>query len=404
LLGAESYGFGTAALVAIGCAMARQCHLNSCPTGIASQRPELRAKFTGTPEQVIAHLTYVAEDVRAILASLGVKSLNEIIGRADLLRRADRPEVPRSAMLDLSLLLSPAVRAGESPRRTVERNARLGLESLDAAVLREAGTAIAAGTPVDMAVPVRNHHLSVGARIAGSIAEQRGDAGLPDGTVRIRCTGSAGQSFGAFAITGMRLDLEGQANDYVGKGLNGGEITIRPFANARYAGASHLNMILGNTALYGATSGRLFAAGQVGDRFGVRNSGAIAVVEGTGNHACEYMTGGIVVVLGRAGRNFGAGMSNGVAYVLDESGTFASRVNHDMVQIAAFESEDDAVLRSLVALHLERTASPRARALLEQWERTRPQFRKVEPKGASQHVAAVRQRWLERVTEAGALS
>ncbi len=398
LLGAESYGFGTAALVAIGCAMARQCHLNSCPTGIASQREDLRAKFAGTPEQVIAHLTYVAEDVRRMLAALGARTMDEIIGRADLLQRADRPEVPRSAMLDLSLLLTRAVREGEAPRRTVARNERRGLESLDATILKAHGAAIRAGTPVEVVMPVRNHHLTVGARIAGAIAEQHGDAGLPDGTVHLRLHGSAGQSFGAFAIRGMRIDLEGQANDYVGKGLNGAELVVRPFSNARYAGASHLNMILGNTALYGATAGRLFAAGQAGDRFAVRNSGAIAVVEGAGNHCCEYMTGGIVVVLGRAGRNFGAGMSNGVAYVLDETGTLGSRVNHDMVQLAQLEAEDEAVLRSLVQLHRERTGSPRAQALLAQWERSRPLFRKIAPKGASQHVAAARQAWLERVS------
>ena len=395
LLGAESYGFGTAALVAMGCAMARQCHVNSCPTGIATQRPELRAKFAGTPDQVVTYFTYVAEEVRGHLASIGARSLDEIIGRADLLVRYDRPDVPRSAMLDLSALLTVATRDGESPRRTVERNERRGLDSLDDIILRDAGGTITA--PIDVSHPIRNHHLTVGGRIAGVIARAHGDTGLAPGTVTLRFTGSAGQSFGAFTITGMRLELDGQANDYVGKGLNGAQLIVRPFANARYRGASHLNMIVGNTALYGATSGELYAAGQAGDRFGVRNSGAVAVVEGVGNHACEYMTGGVVVVLGRAGRNFGAGMSNGVAYVLDEAGTLGSRVNHEMVQLAALDADDTMLLHALVIRHWEWTRSARARALLDTWDRQRTLFRRVEPKGASAHVAALRTAWIERL-------
>ncbi|CAA9312769.1 MAG: Glutamate synthase [NADPH] large chain, partial [uncultured Gemmatimonadaceae bacterium] len=241
LLGAESYGFGTAALVAVGCAMARQCHLNSCPVGVATQRPELRAKFTGTPEQVVAYFTFVAEEVRAILAAMGARSIDEIVGRADLLERLDRPETPRSAMLDLSLLLSPAEGGGEPRQRTLARNDRPGFAALDDEILRGGlADAIDRGAPFAAEYAVRNHHLTVGGRIAGRIAARHGDEGLPDGAVRLGFTGTAGQSFGAFAAAGMRLELAGEANDYVGKGLSGGTIAIRPFAGARYAGAGHL--------------------------------------------------------------------------------------------------------------------------------------------------------------------
>jgi glutamate synthase (ferredoxin) len=396
MLGAESYGFGTGPLVSMGCDMARQCHLNTCPTGIATQRPELRAKFRGKPEQVVAYFTHVAEQVREILASIGARSIDEIVGGAERLQRADRPEVPRSAMLDLSLLLTPAIRADEPRRRSVARNIRPGVLSLDEHMLREASATIARGGVYSGQFLIRNHHLAAGARVAGTIAAQYGDAGLPNGSIHLQFKGSAGQSFGAFAIRGMRLDLEGEANDYVGKGLNGAEITVRPFSNARYLGAGHLNMIVGNTVLYGATDGVLLAAGQAGDRFAVRNSGACAVIEGVGNHACEYMTGGVVAVLGRAGRNFGAGMSNGVAYVLDEAGTFASRVNHEMVVLSELDDEDDALLAHLLQLHYSRTRSARAKAIMDAPEHAFGEWRKVIPRGAAMPVAKIRTHWLQR--------
>ncbi len=397
MLGAESYGFGTAPLVALGCDMARQCHLNSCPTGIATQREELRAKFRGTPDHVISYFTHVAQDVRELLASIGVRTVDEIVGRAELLERRDHPELPRSAMLDLSLLLSPARREGASARRTIARNVRPGVISLDDEILTQAAGALESGASYAGEFEVKNHHLAVGARVAGWIAERAGDAGYPAGRVSMRFKGSAGQSFAAFALRGMRLELEGEANDYVAKGLTGGEVVIRPFRNARYGGASHLNMIVGNTVLYGATDGVLLAAGQAGDRFAVRNSGACAVVEGVGNHACEYMTGGIVAVLGRTGRNFGAGMSNGLAYVLDESSTLASRTNHDLVLLAPLDADDEALLQQLIALHRVRTGSPRARMLLDGWSRFRKQWRKVQPRGASEHVENIRAEWGARL-------
>jgi glutamate synthase (NADPH/NADH) large chain/glutamate synthase (ferredoxin) len=400
LLGAESYGFGTAPLVALGCAMARQCHLNTCPTGIATQRDDLRAKFKGRPEQVIGYFTMVAEEVRRLLAGMGFRSLDEIIGRNDLLERVEHPEVPRAQMLDLSVLMAPTdetghPRAPAGPlRRTVTRNERPGLVSLDAEILEEMRPYLESGLPFSGHYSIYNHHLTVGARVAGAIVERTGDAGLAPGTVRLRFSGSAGQSFGAFTCRGMHLELEGEANDYVGKGLSGGEITIRPFRRAAYADASHQQLIIGNTVLYGATAGKLFAAGQAGDRFGVRNSGAIAVIEGAGNHCCEYMTSGIVVVLGRAGRNFGAGMSNGVAYVLDEAGTLGSRINRDLVEPIELEERDVELLHRLVREHEERTASPRARTILVQWESFLPLFRKVAPKGAEAYVAATREAYL----------
>jgi glutamate synthase domain-containing protein 2/glutamate synthase domain-containing protein 1/glutamate synthase domain-containing protein 3 len=387
MLGAESFGFGTAPLVALGCDMARQCHLNSCPTGVATQRPELRGKFRGTPEQVIAYFNFVAEEVREILARVGVRTLDELIGRADLLERIERPDVPRAQMLDLSLLLSRAAPAPEPARRLLARNDRPGAVSLDDEILDECRSHLEGGLPFSGLYDIRNHHLTVGARVAGAIAERHGDAGLPTGHVHLRFRGSAGQSFGAFATKGMVLDLEGEANDYVGKGLSGGIIGIRPFRTAGYARLTHENVIVGNTVLYGATSGRFFAAGQAGSRFAVRNSGAVAVIEGAGNHCCEYMTGGLVLVLGQVGRNFAAGMSNGVAYVLDETGIFPSRLNAEMVTLAAFDERDDSVVQSLLHEHLERTGSPRAKDIIERWERYRPLFRKVVPNTASTGLA-----------------
>ena len=400
LLGAESYGFGTAPLVAMGCAMARQCHLNTCPTGIATQREDLRAKFKGTPEQVITYFTLLAEEVRRILAGMGARSLDEIIGRSDLLQRVERPDVPRAQMLDLSLLLAApeAAAPGLPPhalRRTEARNDRPGLVSLDSEILADLAPYLESGLPFSGNYPIHNHHLTVGARVAGAIVERHGDAGLAPGSVRLRFAGSAGQSFGAFTCRGMHLELEGEANDYVGKGLSGGELVIRPFRRAAYADASHQHLIIGNTILYGATAGKLFAAGQAGDRFAVRNSGAVAVIEGAGNHCCEYMTGGMVVVLGRAGRNFGAGMSNGLAYVMDEAGTFESRVNKDMVDLGALDDADFALLRRLVREHEEKTASARARRILVHWDEFAPLFRKVTPRGAEGLVTAARDAYLQ---------
>jgi glutamate synthase (NADPH/NADH) large chain/glutamate synthase (ferredoxin) len=369
LLGAESFGFGTATVVALGCAMARQCHLNSCPTGIATQRPDLRAKFRGTPEQVIAYFTHIAEEVRVIMASLGVRRMDDLIGQVELLEHIERPETPRSGLLDLSALLTPPATTTGARRRTMERNTRPAMASLDGEILEQLH-----GTTPPRVITIGNHHLTVGARIAGQLAHEYGSQG-PETPLQLWFRGSAGQSFGAFTLPRMQLHLEGEANDHVGKGLCGGEIVIRPFRGAGYTSG----VLLGNTALYGATSGRLFAAGSAGDRFAVRNSGAVAVIEGAGDHCCEYMTGGVVVVLGPVGRNFAAGMSNGIAYVLDERGELEPRCNLEMVAIGELTPMDERVLRRLVQQHLHKTGSPRARMILARWEDYRALFRKVAP-------------------------
>ncbi|MEX2155664.1 MAG: glutamate synthase large subunit [Gemmatimonadales bacterium] len=375
LLGAEAFGFGTATVVALGCAMARQCHLNTCPTGIATQRPDLRQKFRGTPEQVVAYFTLIAEEVRRILASLGARRLDELIGHVELLQRIERPETPRAQSLDLSPLLAVAAEATAPRRRTVERNVRPGVASLDAEILER-------GEPFSGLYTIGNHHLTVGARIAGQVARVHGGGGPPT-PIRLRFRGSAGQSFGAFTLPHMHLRLEGEANDHVGKGLCGGELVIRPFRSAAYATAGGSHVLLGNTALYGATAGHLFAAGGAGDRFAVRNSGAVAVIEGAGDHCCEYMTGGVVVVLGPVGRNFAAGMSSGVAYVLDESGTLASRCNLEMVAVTELDRADDRRLQTLVRRHYHKSGSMRAKRILEAWTSYRALFRKVSPPAAA---------------------
>jgi glutamate synthase domain-containing protein 2/glutamate synthase domain-containing protein 1/glutamate synthase domain-containing protein 3 len=386
LLGAEEFGFGTASLVAIGCDMARQCHLNTCPTGIATQRADLRAKFKGTPEQVIAFFVHLAEEIRELLARLGLRSIDEAVGRVDLLRQS---RVFHG--VDLSAVLADPDPSGVEPRRCVQpRNDRPeDLEPLDEKLLRDAETALAAGPRFKAACIVRSRDRSVGARIAGEIGAGRlKPAGRVPGGVRplpffeARFVGSAGQSFGAFTTDGMCLTLEGEANDYLGKGMGGGEIVLMPADMARFA--PHQNTIVGNTVLYGATGGRLFAAGRAGERFCVRNSGATAVVEGVGDHGCEYMTGGTVLVLGETGRNFGAGMTNGVAYVLDESGAFPGRLNNELVQATRLMDADElSTVYALVRDHFERTASRRAEAILDLWDVYRGQFWKVAPRQAS---------------------
>ena len=385
LLGAEAFGFGTAAVVALGCAMARHCHLNTCPTGIATQRPDLRRKFRGTPEQVVAYFTLLAEDVRRILATLGQRRIDDIVGRVELLEPADsparRPETARARSLDFSLLLQPPPSSEpERPRRhTVARNERPGVVSFDAEVLGALEAALERGETFAGAYHIGNHQLTVGARIAGHIARRYGKAG-PPAPVRLRFSGSAGQSFGAFALPRMQLRLEGEANDHVGKGLCGGEIVIRPFRTAGYAAGGRPHVIVGNTALYGATGGRLFAAGAAGDRFAVRNSGAVAVIEGAGDHCCEYMTGGVVVVLGSVGRNFGAGMTNGTAYVLDDrDGLIASRCNLETVALTPLGETDERRVQGLIRQHYQKTGSGRARAVLQGWALYRGLFWKVAP-------------------------
>jgi glutamate synthase (NADPH/NADH) large chain/glutamate synthase (ferredoxin) len=387
MLGAEEYGFGTAAVVAIGCKMARQCHLNTCPVGVATQREDLRAKFDGTPEMAVTFFTHLAAEVREILAELGYRSVQELIGRSDLLEQVSDAGNPRANLLDLGALLAQVDPSGERPRfRVQERNNRPGVP-LDDAILVDVRPALEDKTPVRLEYAVHNTDRTLATKIAGEIAHRFGDAGLPEGTVEIKFNGSAGQSFGAFNIRGLRLILTGEANDYVGKGMHGGEIVLRPPDGASFAG--HENTIMGNTVLYGATGGSLFAAGRAGERFAVRNSGARAVVEGVGDHGCEYMTGGIVVVLGPTGRNFGAGMTNGIAFVLDEGRDLGKKLNTELVTKARVHAAKDVqLLKSMIIRHYHLTGSHRARTILAEWNKYLPLFWQVLPYAPTSKVKA----------------
>ncbi|MDE0317782.1 MAG: glutamate synthase large subunit [Candidatus Poribacteria bacterium] len=376
MLGAEEYGFGTTAMVATGCVMARQCHLNTCPVGVATQDPALRAKYPGTPEMVVNFMLGVANEVRAILANLGHRCLNDIIGRPELLELADLVDYPKAATLDLTEILTSADPTGKSPRYHLqERNDRVDTP-LDDQILQDAETAIANKEPIQLSYLIRNTHRTVGAKLSGEIAFRYGDTPLPKETIRCHFTGSAGQSFGAFCISGIQFILTGEANDYVGKGMAGGELVVKPSPDARFE--PHENTIIGNTVLYGATSGSLYAAGRAGERFCVRNSGATTVVEGVGDHGCEYMTGGTVVILGETGRNFGAGMTGGSAYVLDENQQFEEKINSQLIKLERItEKVDEDTLVGLVQKHFELTGSQRAEKILANWDTFLPLFWKV---------------------------
>ncbi|GAC1398393.1 MAG: glutamate synthase large subunit [Ktedonobacteraceae bacterium] len=370
LLGAEEFAFGTAALVSLGCDMARQCHLNTCPTGIATQREDLRAKFSGQPQYLINYLTLVAEEVRELMAQLGITRVDNLVGRADMLQALEDAEI------DMTPLLSPL------PVYSVPgTHVTLPQSPVAEQLLLEAEEALSGRQSILMQHTLSNGDRSIGAGLAGEIARRYGNAGLPG--VSITCTfqGTAGQSFGAFNVPGMRLILNGEANDYVGKSMSGGQIIIAPASDATFD--THKNTILGNTVLYGATGGQLFAAGRAGERFAVRNSGALAVVEGVGDHACEYMTGGMVVVLGETGRNFGAGMSSGVAYVFDPENALPQHYNSDLVDIERIDDESEReALRIVISLHAKRTRSKYAHKLLSQWEQVQYAFWRVQPRGA----------------------
>ncbi|MCI0371868.1 MAG: glutamate synthase large subunit [candidate division NC10 bacterium] len=379
MLGAEEFGFGSAAVAAIGCVMTRQCHLNTCPVGIATQKPELRARFKGQPEQAIWFFLHVAQEVREILAPLGFRKLEEVVGRTELLEQILPTTHPKAHTVDLRAVLGDPDPEGMRPRRCIQPRNDRGDVPLDETLLQDAAPALERGEPVRLLYPIRNIHRTVGARLAGVIADKYGDAGMPDGTITLEFTGSAGQSFGAFLVKGMVLRLTGEANDYVGKGMGGGELSLCPPAGARFI--AHENVIMGNTCLYGATGGFLFAAGRAGERFAVRNSGCTAVVEGVGDHGCEYMTAGCIVILGETGRNFGAGMTNGEAYVLDEAGDFPQRYNPELVTIERVTDPEDAGrLRHLVERHERATGSARAAELLARWGEALPRFWKVTPK------------------------
>jgi glutamate synthase domain-containing protein 2/glutamate synthase domain-containing protein 1/glutamate synthase domain-containing protein 3 len=378
MLGADEMGFATAPLIASGCIMMRVCHLNTCPAGIATQDPELRKRFAGTPDHVINFFHYVAEDVRRILARLGLRKLDELVGRVDLLDRSRAIGHWKALGLDLSGLLAvPALPPGTPRRRVRDQEPVLG-DALDWELIELSKAAIEHGEHVQLTRPVRNINRCVGGLLSNAITRRRGAAGLDEDTISMRFAGAAGQSFGAWLAPGVSFTLDGVANDYTGKGLSGGILAVRPPADAGYRAED--NVIIGNTVLYGATSGRAFFRGLAGERFAVRNSGASAVVEGVGDHGCEYMTGGRVVVLGPTGRNFAAGMSGGVAYVYDDAGDFTTRrCNRAGVSFEEIDEADAIELRALVAEHAQRTGSEVAQRLLADWEASLERFVKVMP-------------------------
>ncbi|MFI5317465.1 MAG: glutamate synthase large subunit [Myxococcota bacterium] len=381
ILGADEFGFGTIALVALGCIMMRVCHLNTCPVGVATQNEQLRKKFTGEPEHVVRFLRFVAEETREILASLGYRKLDDVIGRTDLVE--PNPEISHWKLphgLDWSAILhrpTPPYE-GVSIRRVCGQQHGLD-KALDIELLRLCRPAIENMEPVELSLPIRNVNRTVGTMLGSAVSLRHGLEGLPDNTIRIRFTGSAGQSFGAFLPKGITLSLSGDANDYTGKGLSGGRIVVFPHPESTFDPAQ--NIIIGNVALYGATSGEAFFRGVAGERFSVRNSGARAVVEGVGDHGCEYMTGGRVVVLGGVGRNFAAGMSGGIAYVLDPLRAFPELCNPGTVDLERVETDaDERELRDLVEAHYRHTRSERAEQVLEKWATTLPNFVKVFPR------------------------
>ena len=378
MLGADEFGFSTAPLIVQGCIMMRKCHLNTCPVGIATQDPELRRRFNGKPEHVINYFFFVAEEIRSIMANLGIKMFGELVGRTDLLhqRRIEGPA--KSQQIDLS----PLLHRPEVERSAVVVATGFKPEDYDESLLSQCRPALEDKTPVVLSRRINNAQRSTGALLSGEIARRYGAGGLADGSITLRFEGTAGQSFGAFLAGGVSAYLVGAANDYVGKGLSGGRLVVAPPRQALFDQESPV--LIGNTTLYGATSGSLFVAGTAGERFAVRNSGALAVVEGVGDHGCEYMTGGVVVVLGAVGRNFGAGMSGGLAFVLDVDGLFHLRCNTGMVDIHRMKSDADqsdaVLLRQIINRHIAHTHSAKAAAIMANWDWHLPKFVKVSPK------------------------
>jgi glutamate synthase domain-containing protein 2/glutamate synthase domain-containing protein 1/glutamate synthase domain-containing protein 3 len=378
LLGAEEFGFSTMPLVSLGCIMMRKCHLNTCPVGIATQDPVLRKKFEGKPENVVNFFFFIAEQMRSYMAKMGFRRLDDMVGRVDMIEMRPAVEHWKAKGLDFSqLLFNPPAPSRVGRRCTIKQDH--GLETaLDAKLIDYAKPAIEKGTPVEFVLPIRNVDRTVGAMLSGEIARKHGSKGLEPGAIHFRFNGSAGQSFGAFLAPGVTLELEGDANDYVGKGLSGGKIIVYPPRNSTFLAEE--NILIGNVVLYGATSGEAFFNGRAGERFAVRNSGATAVVEGVGDHGCEYMTRGLVIVINDTGKNFAAGMTGGIAYVFDESGEFQSvKCNRASVDLDHLEKKDVEELRYWIARHAEHTESQRANWILDNWDALLPKFIKVFP-------------------------
>jgi glutamate synthase domain-containing protein 2/glutamate synthase domain-containing protein 3 len=379
LLGADEFGFSTAPLIAMGCIMMRVCHLNTCPVGIASQDPELRKRFQGTPDNVVNYLMLVAEEVRGLMASLGVRRFEDLIGRSDLLSVDDAIDHWKARGVDLTMVLTMPELPPGTPRRRTRPQTRVLDNALDWELVKKCTPALDHSEPVRLGpIPIRNVNRTVGGILSGEITRKHGIQGLPEGTIEISFSGSAGQSFAAWLAPGVTFSLRGETNDYTGKGLSGGIVSVRPPETALFRAEE--NMIVGNTVLYGATAGRAFFRGLAGERFAVRNSGANAVVEGVGDHGCEYMTGGRVVILGPTGRNFAAGMSGGVAYVYDVDRRFDRRCNLELVDLEQLTDEDALEVRALISEHAARTGSLVGRNVLASWERARERFVKVMPR------------------------
>ena len=390
LLGADEFGFATAPLVVEGCIMMRKCHLNTCPVGVATQDPELRKRFTGQPEHVVNYFFFVAEEVRELMASIGVAKFDDLIGRADLLDMQAGIDHWKIQGLDFAKVFHlPAMPASVSRKNNDVQDHGLA-NALDNKLVSLAKVALETGEKVVLDISISNTNRTVGTILSNQIATRYGHVGLPDDTIHVNFTGTSGQSFAAFLAKGITFELTGEGNDYVGKGLCGGRIIIKPPVTFR--GISHENIIVGNTVMYGATTGESYLRGVAGERFCVRNSGASAVVEGVGNHGCEYMTGGTVVVLGLTGQNFAAGMSGGVAYVYDEDGMFAKRCNMSMVALEKVEQAEadvgkvqhlnqanEVTLKTLIENHAKYTGSERAKMLLASWATYRAKFVKVMP-------------------------
>ncbi|MDD5329738.1 MAG: glutamate synthase-related protein, partial [Sulfuricella sp.] len=405
-------GFSTAPLVVEGCIMMRKCHLNTCPVGVATQDPALRKKFTGQPEHVVNYFFFVAEEVRELMAQMGIRKFDDLIGRSDLLDMRQGIAHWKARGLDFSRIFHQPDMPASVARLHAEAQDHGLDKALDHQLVAQAKNALEAGQPVLIASAIRNVNRTVGTMLSHEVAKRYGHAGLPHDTITVRLTGTAGQSFGAFLAHGITFELTGEGNDYVGKGLCGGRIVVQPPADCPIVAED--NIIVGNTVLYGATSGECYFRGVAGERFAVRNSGATAVVEGVGDHGCEYMTGGMVIVLGQTGRNFAAGMSGGVAYVLDEDDGFEQRCNLAMVQLEPVPEEsaasetgeveahgrvhlnhlgwaDERALRANIEKHLHYTGSARAKLILDNWAKYLPKFVKVMPteyRRALQEIAA----------------
>jgi glutamate synthase (NADPH/NADH) large chain len=406
MLGADEFGFSTAPLIAAGCIMMRKCHLNTCPVGVATQDPVLRKRFVGQPEHVINFFFFVAEEVRELMAVMGFRTFAEMIGQMQMLDKLQVVEHWKAKGLDFSkLFFKPQAPEGVAIHNCEKQDHKIH-DILDRRLIADSQAALDRGAPVRIVTTIKNTDRTAGAMLSGEIAKRYGHAGLPHDTIHVKLTGTAGQSFGAWLARGVTFELEGDGNDYVGKGLSGGRIIVRPTADSGIVPEE--SIIVGNTVLYGAIEGECYFRGVAGERFAVRNSGAIAVIEGAGDHCCDYMTGGVVVVLGATGRNFAAGMSGGIAYVLDEDGTFKSRCNMAMVDLEPMPAEEEVServyhhthdleshgrvevledmnrydverLHLLITRHARLTGSARAAEILADWKRFCPMFRKVMP-------------------------